>query len=79
MEHRTIRKATILQIILTGIVTALLAVCGLLWNQNTDLIKSVQAQCINLDDKKADKEMFKFLVERIDKRFDTLEKKIDDM
>lgn len=75
MEPRTIRKATILQIILTGIVTALLAVCGLLWNQNTDIIKSVQAQCLTLDEKKVDKDMFKYLIDRLDR----IEKKIDDM
>lgn len=75
MEPRTIRRSTIYQLLLSGVGAVLILVLGFLWYQNSSIISNVQAECVRLQDKKADKDMFKFLIERLDR----IEKKIDDM
>lgn len=75
MEPRTVRKSTIYQLLLSGVGAVLILVIGFLWYQNSSIISNVQAQCVRLEDKKADKEMLNYIIEQLNK----IDKKLDDM
>ena len=69
----TERSKDTLKVVLTTLAGFTIFIMGLLWNQNYDYIKRVDAKCIRLDETKADLEDMR----EVKSRLIRIEDKID--